>query len=218
MSHVHNQTRRSPVMTLCLLCLTVVSAGCRTGERDFSPDEVAQMFYDGLILYSQEQFEGYQEASFALLCAEDQKHLISRADALNKELPDQSKIKPHQLIVATSPIFGSHVQSAKVLSMTDTDATVELVVENGKIPVRLVREDSRWRIDLPGNLSTSATSGDVSKFAWISPKTSATRDLPAFSGNAPTVVLVRRPTMIFHPLNNPGRLCGVVAKQSKKCG
>ncbi|NUN13357.1 MAG: hypothetical protein HUU55_06935 [Myxococcales bacterium] len=119
------------------------------------------MFYDGLLLFSQEQFEDYQEASFGLLCADDQKHLTSLADTLNEALPEHSRIKPHQLLVATSPVFGSHVQSAKTISTSENEAIVELTVENGTIPVRLVREESKWRIDLPDNMEKSDSHQDV---------------------------------------------------------
>jgi len=137
-----------PARSFGLVCLlfTLFLGGC--AKKEPGPEQAYKAFFQSMHLYAQDQNHALQEVAYNLLSSTAQNELIAKAETINKELPAESHIEPHMLLVSTGLSMGAPISKITVTEESDTEVLLDVTFPSGSTSVTMVLENGQWRVSL----------------------------------------------------------------------
>jgi len=72
--------------------------------------------------------------------------LISKAESINRDLPEDAHIKPYMLLVSTGVSLGAPISRITPSQKSETEVLLDVEFPNGKTTVMMVLEKDQWRV------------------------------------------------------------------------
>lgn len=122
---------------------------CGCGRKGPGPAAAYERFFAAVVRYSQHPHPAYQREAFQQLSKNARGRLEEAAEGVNQSLPaGVAKVEPWELLIIRRSRLGDTIDRIDVLEESADVAVLEVVHPKGRDRVRMVTEDSAWRVDL----------------------------------------------------------------------
>jgi|GEM_PF-5235841 len=134
-------------LLVSLIVLHTSLVGCSKPEPP--PETVARAYFETWVRYTRDPDIWYQDKAFEFVSKSTQAQLQDLANDYNEARPQGvPAMKPSQMLMAKRPRLGTELKSVDIQEQTDEHVVLTLSFKHGKDTLTLLREDSRWKIDL----------------------------------------------------------------------